>query len=325
MSTSGSFNWSCTRDDIVRYALLNLGKLGENEVPTASETVDCSFLLNAMVKQWVSRLDFAPGLKMWKRRHADLYLSHSSGQYNLGSTGDNWTETSYSRTLTAASPISDTTLTVSAITNASSGDYIGIVLDDGSIHWTTINGAPAGSTITITTGLPSAAASGNYVFNYTTKAQRPLHLETCVLRDIDNNDTPVDFMTLQDYDRLPSKTSANFISIPTAVYYEAQLTNGVLYTDVAGVSDVTRKLHFTYMETIQDFDAATDNPEFPQEWYMPLCLGLSKQIAPMFNAPWTQEMETNYREALAMAKEGNSDISSLYFQPGNEGVIWSDR
>lgn len=322
MSTSGSYNYSTSRDSIIRMAMLFLGKLGENESPTASENSDCSDVLNMMTKQWMGKQDFAPGLKVWTRRHSDLFLSASTGQYSLGPSGDHWTSTSYQRQLTAASPSSDTTLTVDSITNATSGDYIGVVLDDGSLFWTTINGAPAGSVITITTGLPSAASSGAYVFNYTTKAQRPLFLETCVLRTIDNADTPVTFMTVQDYDYLPTKSATTFTGDPTSVYYETQLTNGVLYTDIGASSDVTKRLHITYMESIQDFDNANDEPEYPQQWYLALVWGLAKQIAPMFNAPWTQEMQGNFEAAMAMAKEEDHEISTMFFQPGNDSLDW---
>ena len=316
MATSGTYSFTVTRDDIIRMAMLFLGKLGENETPTASETVDCSAILNMMVKQWMGRNDFAPGLKVWTRKRADLYLSSTTGRYSIGPSGDHWTETSYTTTLTAASAISDTTLTVASISNANASDYIGVELDDGSLHWTTINGAPSGSTITITTGVASAAASGNRVFFYTTKAQRPLLLDTVVLRNVEGEDTPIDVITLQDYEFLPSKADTDFKGDPTAVYYEPQLTNGVIYTDVGGAQDVTKKLHITFMEPVQDFSAATDNPHYPQEWYMALCWGLARQICPMFNAVWTEEMKINYAEALAMAKESNPEIVNMYFQPG---------
>lgn len=298
--------------------MLNIGKLGAHATPTAQEATDCSMFLNMMVKQWMGRQDFAPGLKMWARKRGNLFLSASTGQYSLGPTGDNWTNTFYRRQLSAASAASDTTLTVDSITNASSGDYIGVVLDDGTLHWTTINGAPGGSTITLTTGVASAASSGAYVFNYTTKAQRPLYLETCVLRDTDSNDVPIRFLTLDQYQALPSKTNTQNQSDPCSVYYESQLDNGVLYTDTAATQDVSKYLHIVYMEPIQDFDAATDNPHFPQQWYLPLAWGLAKQIAPMFNAVWTQDMEANYQMALVMAKEADAETSVAYFQPGEE-------
>lgn len=62
--------------------------------------------------------------------------------------------------LTSGASLGATALTVDDITGFSDGDYVGLTLDDGTQHKTTINGAPAGSTINIDDALPSAAASG---------------------------------------------------------------------------------------------------------------------------------------------------------------------
>jgi hypothetical protein len=318
MPTSGTTIYATSRTKICALAAKSIGALPGNGTLTASEGVDVGDFLNMMLKGWQARADFAPGLKLWKRRRADLYFEEDTNSFSLGPSGGHWTETSYSRTLTALSPAADTTLTCSAITNASSGDYIGIELDDGDIHWTTINGAPSGSTITITAAIPTgkSAASGNYVFNYTTKAARPDNLEAVVLRDTDGDDTEVRFMTMQEYMALPSKGNTTTSGDPSAVYYEPQLTNGVLYLDVAGVSDVTKKLHAVWLEPIEDMTAAADELDMPQVWYLPVVLGLAKLIAPMFGAVWTSELETNYAMALAGARSAYPEIETRHFEPG---------
>ena len=318
MTTSGTVTYATSRTKIIGLAMKSIGALPGNGTPDANEAVDVGDFLNMQLKNWMARADFAPGLKLWKRRRADLYFEEDTNSFSLGPSGGHWTETSYSRTLTAASPAADTTLTCSSITNASSGDYIGIELDSGDIHWTTINGAPSGSTITITSGIPTgdSAASGNYVFNYTTKAARPDNLEAVVLRDVDGNDVPVRFMTMQEYMLLPSKADTTTTGDPSAVYYEPQLTNGVLYLDVAGVSDVTKKLVAVWLEPIEDMTAAADELDMPQVWYLPVVLGLAKLIAPMFGAVWTQEMETNYVTALLGARSAYPETETRYFEPG---------
>lgn len=318
MTTSGTYSFSVTRDDIIRDAMLNIGKIGETEIPTPQETVDCARKLNMLVKQWQAKADFAPGLKVWTNLRGDCFLSNSIGQYSLGSSGDNWTGTSYNRTTTANAIALATTITVSSITNVSASDYIGIELDSGVLYWTRVNGAPSGSTITLLSGLPTAAASGAVVFNYTTKQIRPERILTCVLRDINFSDVPIEIRTLEDYESYPNKADITNKSDPIAVYYEAQLNNGQLYTDVGAASDVTKWMHMVFMSPIQDFTNPTDNPFFPQNWYLPLTWGLSKQIAPMFNSPWTQEMESNYTESLAIAREQYPEYQTLYFQPGND-------
>jgi len=69
-------------------------------------------------------------------------------------------------TLAADGEGTDSTIEVASITNIASGDVIGVKLDTGKYHFTTVNGAPSGTTVTLTAALPGAgvvATSGNAV------------------------------------------------------------------------------------------------------------------------------------------------------------------
>ena len=333
MSYSGTYNFSVTRDQIITQAMLDIGALGEGEVPTASEASNCSFKLNMLVKQWMGKQDFAPGLKMWTRQRAELFLGFTKRQYQLGPTGDNWAagvtggsagQTYNSTTLTQAQIVTDTVMHVASTTNINANDYIGVVCGS-DIFWTTVSSVNSGAkTVTLASSLTTAASSGAYVFNYTTKAQRPLEIVSAILRDQYGNDIPMNFMTLQDYELLPAKANPNNQSDPSAIYYESQIGSGdnqltsgcgQLYIDIYGAQDVTKQLHITYLRPVQDFDNATDNPEYPQQWYRALTWGLARDIAPMFDCEWTQEMEANATDAMAMAREADSEVTSFYFQP----------
>lgn len=68
-----------------------------------------------------------------------------------------------STTLSGAEASGQTTLSMTSITGIASGDIVGIYLDSGATHWTTVNGSPSGGTIVVTDALPSDAASGNRV------------------------------------------------------------------------------------------------------------------------------------------------------------------
>ncbi|MDO8969906.1 MAG: hypothetical protein Q7U74_04400, partial [Saprospiraceae bacterium] len=71
-----------------------------------------------------------------------------------------------STTLSANASGGDVTITVASITGIASGDIIGVKLNTGLYHFTTVNGAPAGSTVTLTAALPGTgvvATSGNAV------------------------------------------------------------------------------------------------------------------------------------------------------------------
>lgn len=318
MTTSGTYSFSVARDDVIRLAMLNIGKLEENETPSARETTDCSMMLNMLVKQWQGTADFAPGLKTWTRRHGHLFLSSTTGQYTLGPGGTGWTNNYVTTTLTAAAASGQPVVLVTANTGMVVGDNFGVVLTSGALFWSTIK-TIASLTITLNTNLPTGASSGGVVFDYTTTAQQPIVIETAFLRDYTNSDTPIRKMIVQEYDYLPSKTNPTFISDPTSIYYEFQLTNGVLYTDCAGSIDTTKHIGMTYMEAVQDLNSANDTFEYPQEWYLALAWGLAKQICPMFNAPWTELMKENAAMALAIAQKKEPDRSVMYFQCGEDG------
>ena len=81
MATSGTYSFGVTKYDIIRQAMLNIGKLDPVEAPTAEEMDDCSRLLNMMCKQWMGKTDFAPGLKVWTRKRGHLLLSNTTGAY----------------------------------------------------------------------------------------------------------------------------------------------------------------------------------------------------------------------------------------------------
>lgn len=332
MSTSGTFDFTVTRDDLVREAMLNIGRLGQTETPTPQETTDISRKLNMMVKQWQGRQDFAPGLKMWTRQRADLFLSQTVYQYVLGTTPEsagygfnpnaaNWAAgcaalgTNFGQdTLSQTAATGATQLYVNAIGNYTVNDWVVIQLDSGDIYTAQVLTVGSGYIQIYGGSLPSQASSNNYLWNYTTRGQRPLEIVTCVLRDVNYNDTPLNKMTLETYEILPNKTSPQYLSDPQAFYYEAQLNNGQLYLDVGGAQDVTKHLHVVYLQEIMDFNNPLDNPEYPQEWYMALAWGLTKQIAPMFNVPFTPDMDKNYMEALAMARQSNAETTEFYFQ-----------
>ena len=326
MSTSGTFSFTVTRDDLIREAMLNIGKLDAYGQIDPIENTDICRKLNMMVKQWMGRYDFAPGLKVWTRQRGELFLSSTTGQYDLGPTSTRWAGgvsssmaikgQMYLQNNNAVVAVAGATaLNVGAanIADFTAGDYLCIQLDTGDTFTTTVSSI-ASPNINLTTALPSQVSGGNLIYNWSTPGQRPLEIVTCVLRDINNNDTPIDFMTVQTYEALPTKTSTQYTSDPAAIYYEAQLGNGQLYLDCGGAGDVTKHLHIVYLQPIMDFNNPLDNPEYPAEWFSALAWGLSRQICPMFNAPWTDLMEANYKEAIAYAKEANPDTTELYFR-----------
>lgn len=323
-TSSGTFSFTVTRDQIIRQAMLDIGALGEAENPTSQEASDCAFKLNMLVKQWMGRQDFAPGLKMWTRQRGDLFLGATKFQYALGPTGDNFAaglnggslgQTFGQTTTTASVSAGIAVIPVAATTQLNVNDYIGVQCGS-DIFWSTIASIAAGTSVTLNANLTTAASSGAYVWNYTTKGQRPLAIVTSVLRDINQNDTPQTKMTIEEYEALPTKTNTTFQSDPASFYYESQIPNGMYYLDVGGAQDVTKHLHIVYLQPVQDFDNPGDAPEYPQQWYRALCWGLGRDIAGMFDCEWTNDMQANLQDSLSMAREADSETTAAFFEPG---------
>lgn len=312
MTTSGTYSFYVTRDNILRMAALNLNKLDQYEGLTPQETTDMSMWLNMLVKQWMGKTDFAPGLKVFSRRHGHLMLSSLVNSYTLNSTTVGWTNT-LNQTNTSATVSSGSVVPVVSTAGMTTGDNFGVDMDAGYVYWSKIQSIGVNS-ITITGTIPSQASSGASIYSYTTGAQTPLDIETAFLRDATNNDTPLTIMTLEQYDALPTKASKTYLSDPTGIYYEFQNGYGTLFTDVAGCSDGSKHICLSYMEPSQDFNNPLDTPYYPQQWYLPLSLALSKLCVGMFDAAWTPVLEDNYKTALAIAQQKDPEVSVQYFQ-----------
>lgn len=317
MATSGTYSFGVTKYDIVRQAMLNIGKLDPAEQPTADEMQDCTLMLNMMCKQWMGKTDFAPGLKVWTRKRGHLLLSNSTGTYTIGPTAQGWTNALTTTVTTAAAAAAAAAIVVSSVVGITTASTVAISLDSGALHYSGVSSV-AGSTVNLTVALPSSAASGSTVFAYSVAAQNPKDIETAVLRDAYNTDSPLGVMTVQDYDYLPNKADPLSSGDPSGIYFERGLTTSRVYTDVGSALDTRSHIVITYQEPIQDMTVNADAPYYPQEWYLALCWGLSEQISPMFKANWTPKMEGLKNTSLLIARQGDPEKSTMYFQPGEE-------
>lgn len=307
MATSNSVNFTMNRNEIITDVLESLNVKSPNEAAVAADIVSCARKLNMMVKSWMKQ-----GMHLWAMSEATLFLNVDDATYDLGSTADHCTNTYVHTTLSTAEASGSTSLGITSATGMSASDNIGIVLDDGTIHWTTISGAP-GTTTTIATGLASAAAAGNVVFAYTTKINRPLRIISAYRRDISNADIPVEIISRTDYANLSNKTTSGKA---IQIFYNPQLTNGILSVwprpDLA-----TDVLRFWYERPLEDFDASTDSPDFPIEWAEAICTGLEYRMAPVYGLTQTEINERKERAIvmLDLAMSFDKENTSVFFQP----------
>jgi len=314
MATSLSYDYSVTAADILTEALQFNGVLASGETISSDDSTSCLRTFNMMVKQWSGNIDFAPGLKAFSRKHGYLFLQQAQSVYSIGPSGDNASLTYVTTTMRVNAATSATTLELTSTTGMTAADKIGIELDSGLIFWTTISSVTDSDTLVITTGLSGASSVGTRIFTYTTKLMRPLYIENAVVRDVDTNDTPLTPMTLEYYEYLSNKTSDAY---PTYYRYDNTLTNGTFYIDVEP-SSVKNVIRLTFMTPAEDYDLTTNDIAFPQEWYLPLAIGLSKLVSPKFSLPWTPDKEDAFQSALSIARTSYAETTDMYFQPGLE-------
>lgn len=150
----------------------------------------------------------------------------------------------------------------------------------------------------------------------TINTPKPLKVTQAWFRNTTSNvDIPLRILTRQEYNMLGNKTTQGS---PIQIYYEPLLDTGVLHVfpTPSATDALSGTIYIVYQRPYEDFDASTDNPDFPQEWYDAITYGLATRLAPEYGVPssdrkalW-QEMSVIKQEALNFGLEEGS----LYFQ-----------
>ena len=309
MATSGSVDWTVTRDEIIKAAY-RLVVSDEDFTPTTNQTNNAALLLNGIVKSYNASL----GMPLWALNYA--FILPVSGTY-AATIGSGHVTASYTRTtLSADSAANDTKIDVTSASGISSTYYIGVELDDGDMHWTTVDGAPSGTTVTLTAGVASAASSGNNVYCYQTKLNRPLRIVQAysIVGDVlsSTSDIPVTMVTTEEYLKLSNKSQEMY---PLYLNYEPLLAGTVKFWP--RFSNGERVVVIRYHRALEDFDATGDTPDFPQEWNLPLIYELAVALAPTYNVEVTK-LSTLRKERdkwVSEVSENDYEEGSIYFQP----------
>jgi hypothetical protein len=145
--------------------------------------------------------------------------------------------------------------------------------------------------------------------DYTTA--RPLRISSARI-SVSSVETPLMEMSRQEYFDLPIKTTTGR---PSAYYYDPQLSLGKIYLWPTVATGVTATLKFSYQRTVEDFDAAANEPDFPQEWFECLAYNLAARLAPKFGATIGPEVAAIAIESLDDLMGWDREPASVFFQP----------
>lgn len=318
MTTSGSIDFSLTRDDLIKAALRLCLAIPSGEPIEASDISEASQALNIMVKSWM-----AVDVGLWAHQECTLFLNPGQRQYRLGTaTGAAHCTASHEETTTTADElISSTVIELTSTSGMTAGDFIGIIMDSGTIHWDIIVSVDSLTQVTITTGLAAAASSGAVVYSYTSKIGRPLkilesrHRGASALVGGDGTDIPLDMLSRTDYQFLSVK---NAQGVTTQAYYDPQLSLGILNVwPVPGSAKET--IRMTIQRTLEDMDAINDTFDFPQEWFRALKYNLAVDIGPEYDVPLDKLAWMGAKAQQYLDEAKGFDTESASFKPQPSG------
>jgi hypothetical protein len=150
----------------------------------------------------------------------------------------------------------------------------------------------------------------------TVNTAKPLKIVQAFLHDsVSSIDIPMRVITREEYNRLGNKTSTGQ---PIQLFYEPLLTTGVLHLfpvpDTTSIANCT--VVIVHQRPFEDFDASSDNPDFPQEWFNAVKFGLADLLAPEYGLP-LQERQDLSRRAKTLRDTAlgfGTEEGSIFFQ-----------
>lgn len=169
--------------------------------------------------------------------------------------------------------------------------------------------------------LPLTLASQSYSIGLgeVVNIAKPLKITQAILHDTQTQvDIPMRIITRDEYLRLGNKYSNGQ---PIQIYYDPQRDNGVLYIypPADSTSVLYKQIKFTYQRPFEDFDASTDEPDFPQEWFEALKYGLATRLAGEYGIGMDERKQLLF-EANAIKQEALSfgtEEGSFFFTADN--------
>jgi hypothetical protein len=311
MATSGSVDFTMTAEKVIEKAFSKIGvKVAEQNLQSF-EIQDGLDELNIMLKAWQGL-----GLHLWSKQEGVIFLDKGKTDYLLGATGDEATDLDdfISTTTDNAEIALAVVIEVASTTGMTALDTVGIALDSGIRHWTTIVSVDPGVSITITTGIPTVSAAENTVFTFTDLIKRPLRVIGARRKTFNvDSEIPVTQMSRFDYFNQPAKESQGTV---VNYYYSPQLGNGRFYVwqTASSINDFVR---ITYERPIEDIDDKKNNLDIPVEWLQAVIYNLAARLADDYDAPVAKVQSVTSKAAVFLENilGWDEEPSSISIQP----------
>lgn len=254
-------------------------------------------------------------IHLWAETEALLPLNPDQSEYTLGVGGDHCF-TDYVYTTATAAVASAATVIPCATTGMSATNFIGIALEDGTRHWTTIVSVSVGVSVAITTALPSSAASGAGIYVYSSKIDRPVRvLSGRGATTHTGSEKDLIQETRESYFKIVNKLDTS--SSTNSWYYSPQLSTGKFYVWQTP-EDCNQIIRFTFVKPQYVNQDQTETVLIPSEWLLAFKwavayeLGVTYGIDPNRLISIAQKAESS----LSLAMGNDEEFDSFNFQPG---------
>jgi len=247
------------------------------------------------------------------------------GTETLSATGTSkfeFTATQTSHTLEILNGDSDatneTTTTSISILDNTTGDLIGIRLDDDTRQWSKVVEVLSTTQVFNADGLTSASDIDSSVFSIPELVSRPVRILQLRRNTIGTTDEiEANQWSREEYFAQPNKSSQGTIN---NWYYSPQLTDGRLYIWQTA-NDVDQVARFTYEQAIDITVDTADTVDFPSEWFRTLKYSLAVDIGPEYRIPQDRlaTLKALASEMLENSLGFDFEPDSMDMQPDHRG------
>ena len=310
MTTSNSVDFELNALQLITKSFQKLGVRAAETPLESFEIQDGLDDLNLMLKSWQQQ-----GLHLWLEEEGVIFLDVGKESYLLGPSGDEATtiDDFVATTTTADEAANQTVIGLTSSAGMLANDKVGIRLDDGSRHWTTIFSVNTGQ-ITLSDKLPSAAASGATVFTFTNLIQRPLRISSSRRKTHGaDNEIEVYSWSRNEYFNQVNKASTGTV---VNAYYQPKLTNGRYYVwqTAANSNDYIR---VSFERPIEDVDLSTETLDIPVEWYETIIYSLAARLTDAYRVSSQKKSEimTIAGNLLEDSIGWDKEVESINIQP----------
>lgn len=279
MAVSNSYDFTVTRDELIKAALQILKVVDVDSTPTAGQVTSAARDLNMMIKAWRVDSGF-----LWDTDWITKTLSASSAVI-----GDDLNEYKCIR------PHTSSTSTEPGNTPAQ---------PDASTYWEATGEVGLAATWTTSTAY--------YSIGSLLLPAEVIWIDTAFVRR-DGTDYPLRIITKDEFLAIPDKASTG---MATSVHFSRELGQPELY--LWPMPDVTTDvIHLNVMKKAMDFDSSTDSPCFTEEWYEALKFGLASKQSFIWNVPKSErdDLRLQAYETKRLAMMGDTERTDLRISP----------